>query len=115
MPDVRQAAHGRVFAPTYTLGGAPRQAHGLLLSGQRCIRGASMKVVIVGTGYVGLVTGACLAEAGNQVVCVDSNEDKIRCLRAGRIPFYEPDLEDLVSPLPAAGRLTFTTCLAEAC
>ncbi|NGM87999.1 UDP-glucose/GDP-mannose dehydrogenase family protein [Parapusillimonas sp. SGNA-6] len=74
-----------------------------------------MKVVIVGTGYVGLVTGACLAEAGNEVACVDSNEDKIRSLRAGHIPFYEPDLEELVCPLQAAGRLTFTTCLAEAC
>ncbi|HWL27434.1 MAG TPA: FAD-dependent monooxygenase, partial [Burkholderiaceae bacterium] len=74
-----------------------------------------MKVAIVGTGYVGLVTGACLAEAGNEVVCVDSNEDKVRCLRAGHIPFYEPGLNELVDPMKASGRLTFTTRMAEGC
>jgi UDPglucose 6-dehydrogenase len=74
-----------------------------------------MKVAIVGSGYVGLVTGACLAEAGNDVVCVDSNEDKVQGLRAGRLPFYEPGLKELVDPLQASGRLAFTTRMAEGC
>jgi UDPglucose 6-dehydrogenase len=73
-----------------------------------------MKVAIVGTGYVGLVTGACFAEAGNDVVCVDSNADKVRQIRAGRLPFFEPGLQELVAPLLGTGRLSFTTCLEEA-
>lgn len=74
-----------------------------------------MKVAIVGTGYVGLVTGACFAEAGNEVVCVDSNEDKVQCMRTGRLAFYEPGLKELVGPLQATGRLSFTSRLAEGC
>jgi len=72
-----------------------------------------MKVSVVGTGYVGLVTGACLAEAGNDVVCMDVDEAKVERLRAGEIPIYEPGLEDLVADNVAAGRLTFTTDMAE--
>ncbi len=73
-----------------------------------------MKTTIFGTGYVGLVTGACLAEVGNQVLCVDVDQEKIDKLREGVIPIYEPDLDKLVARNAAAGRLRFTTDPAEA-
>ncbi len=73
-----------------------------------------MKVTIFGTGYVGLVTGACLAEVGNEVLCMDVDERKIGQLRQGIIPIYEPDLDKLVERNAAAGRLSFTTDPAEA-
>jgi UDPglucose 6-dehydrogenase len=72
-----------------------------------------MNVTIVGTGYVGLVTGCCLAEAGHTVVCVDNNEQKVADMRAGQIPIYEAGLEELMKNNSAAGRLSFTTDLAE--
>ncbi|HSV50995.1 MAG TPA: UDP-glucose/GDP-mannose dehydrogenase family protein [Burkholderiaceae bacterium] len=71
-----------------------------------------MKVTVVGTGYVGLVTGACLSEMGNHVVCLDVNEEKIRILNEGGIPIHEPGLEALVHRNVAAGRLQFTTDVA---
>ena len=73
-----------------------------------------MKVTVVGTGYVGLVTGACLAEMGNHVVCLDVDERKIRVLNEGGIPIHEPGLEPLVRRNVAAGRLQFTTDVAAA-
>ena len=68
-----------------------------------------MKVTIFGSGYVGLVTGTCLAEVGNDVVCVDVDEKKIEMLNNGQIPIYEPGLEEMVHNNAAAGRLHFTT------
>src|SRR5210317_342400 len=73
-----------------------------------------MKASIFGSGYVGLVTGACLAESGNHICCVDIDEDKIARLQAGEIPIYEPGLEELVHRNHKAGRLFFTTDIAEA-
>ncbi|PKO73203.1 MAG: UDP-glucose 6-dehydrogenase, partial [Betaproteobacteria bacterium HGW-Betaproteobacteria-17] len=68
-----------------------------------------MKITVIGTGYVGLVTGTCLAEVGNEVLCLDLDPDKIDMLKAGGIPIYEPGLEDMVKRNVAAGRLHFTT------
>jgi UDPglucose 6-dehydrogenase len=73
-----------------------------------------MRIAVVGTGYVGLVTGTCLAESGNTVTCVDINESKIESLKQGRIPIYEPGLSELVVRNAASGRLRFTTKLAQA-
>ena len=72
-----------------------------------------MKIAVVGTGYVGLVTGTCLAESGNDVVCIDKVAAKIEMLRAGKIPIYEPGLAELVHRNARDGRLTFTTDLAD--
>lgn len=73
-----------------------------------------MRIVIVGTGYVGLVTGACLSETGNEVICVDKNEEKIQMLQAGKIPIYEPGLEDMVKRNAERQQLSFSLDLEEA-
>ncbi len=70
-----------------------------------------MKIAVVGTGYVGLVLGACLAENGNDVICVDKDASKIATLEAGRMPIYEPGLEEMVRRNHAEERLMFTTDL----
>jgi UDPglucose 6-dehydrogenase len=72
------------------------------------------KICVVGTGYVGLVTGACFADLGNQVVCLDIIAEKIEQLRAGVLPIYEPGLDSLVERNVRAGRLSFTTSYADA-
>jgi UDPglucose 6-dehydrogenase len=73
-----------------------------------------MKIAVVGTGYVGLVTGTCLAETGNTVICVDINEEKVQLMKNGQVPIYEPGLDVLFHRNIDEGRLSFTTNLAEA-
>jgi UDPglucose 6-dehydrogenase len=72
-----------------------------------------MKICIIGTGYVGLVTGTCFAEVGHQVTCVDCDAEKVKLLNAGGIPIYEPGLEELVKKNREEGRLEFTTSTKE--
>jgi UDPglucose 6-dehydrogenase len=73
-----------------------------------------MNIAVVGTGYVGLVTGTCLAETGNHVICVDINEEKVKKMQSGIVPIYEPHLDALFERNIKQGRLTFTTNLTEA-
>ena len=73
-----------------------------------------MKIAVVGTGYVGLVTGTCLAETGNNVICVDISTEKIKKLQSGVVPIYEPHLDALFHNNIKAGRLKFTTDLKKA-
>ena len=72
-----------------------------------------MKLTIIGTGYVGLVTGTCFAEVGHNVICVDNDAAKVKLLQSGGIPIYEPKLQELVQKNAAAGRLSFTNNTAE--
>lgn len=71
-----------------------------------------MKVCVIGTGYVGLVTGVCLAHMGHDVICIDNNEQKIKLMQAGRSPIYEPGLAELMQEEMATGRLQFSTDLS---
>src|SRR3954452_9414572 len=73
-----------------------------------------MRIAIIGTGYVGLVSGACFSDFGHDVVCVDKDEGKIAALDRGLMPIFEPGLDRLVARNADAGRLSFTTDLAEA-
>jgi len=73
-----------------------------------------MKIAVVGTGYVGLVTGTCFAETGNEVICVDIDAGKVEKMRQGEVPIFEPDLDVLFERNQRQGRLTFTTKLQEA-
>lgn len=73
-----------------------------------------MNLAIIGTGYVGLTTGTCFAEVGHTVVCVDNNQAKVESLREGKMPLYEPDLEEMIVSNVSAGRLSFSTDLAAA-
>lgn len=72
-----------------------------------------MKIAVIGTGYVGLVTGTCLAETGNDVLCIDINEDKVKQMQSGVVPIYEPHLENLFERNIEANRLRFSTSLKE--
>ena len=72
-----------------------------------------MKIAVIGTGYVGLVTGTCLAETGNEVICVDIDKIKVEKMRSGLVPIYEPHLDILFERNIKAGRLNFTTSLDE--
>src|SRR4051812_46478076 len=73
-----------------------------------------MKIAVIGTGYVGLVTGTCLAETGNIVTCVDNNERKVESMQRGEVPIYEPGIETLFHRNVGQGRLHFTTQLDNA-
>jgi UDPglucose 6-dehydrogenase len=73
-----------------------------------------MEIAVIGTGYVGLVTGTCFSETGNNVTCVDINEEKVKMLREGKLPIYEPHLDVIFERNTNAGRLKFTTSLADA-
>src|SRR5260221_1651346 len=73
-----------------------------------------MRIAVIGTGYVGLVVGACFAETGHDVICVDKDAAKVAMLRRGRIPIYEPGLEEIVRQNRELKRLTFTRNLADA-
>ena len=72
-----------------------------------------MRIAVVGTGYVGLVTGTCFAESGNDVTCIDVDKKKIASLQEGTIPIYEPGLKELIEHNAAGGRLAFTTNVEE--
>ena len=84
------------------------------MQGQQPTGAGQMKIAMIGTGYVGLVSGVCFSDFGHDVVCVDKNPDKIAALRNGEVPIFEPGLEQLMAQNVAAGRLTFTLDLAEA-
>ncbi len=71
-------------------------------------------IAVAGTGYVGLSTGTCFADMGNNVICIDINKEKIEMLRQGRVPIYEPGLSELITRNVKAGRLHFTTDYAQA-
>lgn len=68
-----------------------------------------MRVCVIGTGYVGLVTGACLAHIGHHVICVDNNEEKVKLMKAGQSPIFEPGLSEIMTGAMQAGTLEFTT------
>ena len=73
-----------------------------------------MRIAIIGTGYVGLVSGACFADFGHHVTCIDRDADKIAALQRGEIPIFEPDLDHVVTANMQQGRLTFVTDVADA-
>ena len=79
----------------------------------RYLFGNYMKITMIGTGYVGLVTGTCLAEIGHEIICVDQDETKIAALKNGEIPIYEPGLQEILIKAVAANKLSFTTDLAQ--
>ena len=72
-----------------------------------------MRVCVIGTGYVGLVTGVCLSHIGHEVICVDNNEEKVKLMQSGQSPIYEPGLSELMQSSAASGKLTFTSDLAK--
>src|SRR5208283_220853 len=79
-----------------------------------CKEWVGMRIAVIGTGYVGLVSGACIADYGHQVTCVDEDSAKIAALNAGEIPIYEPGLQKIVESNVGQGRLSFTDTLNDA-
>ena len=73
-----------------------------------------MNITVIGTGYVGLVSGVCFSELGNNVICVDNNVEKVNMLMDGHVPIYEPGLKDIMNANMKAGRLSFTTNIQDA-
>jgi UDPglucose 6-dehydrogenase len=73
-----------------------------------------MRITVIGSGYVGLVTGACLSDLGFKVVCLDKDEEKIRALQEGEVPIYEPGLKEVLARNRADGRIRFTTDACDA-
>ena len=92
----------------------PEYANATLAWFHNINQGEFMDITVIGTGYVGLVTGVCFAEMGNRVICVDRNEEKIKDLGQGRLPIHEPGLGDMLARNLASGTLHFTTTLEEA-
>src|SRR3989442_1563960 len=105
----RRSAGETVCTPSVALSGAVYGPRYRSQSGGR----EEMQVTVIGTGYVGLVTGACLANLGHSVTCLDVDKAKVRSLQSGQIPIYEPDLDRLVAEQVGAGRLGFVTDYAE--
>jgi UDPglucose 6-dehydrogenase len=106
--------HGDVDGPAAGTAPGPAEA-GPQVEGAKARTGSSgVRIAVVGTGYVGLVAGACFAESGNDVVCVDKDAAKVRTLKAGKMPIYEPGLEEIVRRNRSEGRLNFTTNLRAA-
>src|SRR5438046_8339798 len=99
---VHQDAHGR------------KVPHQPCLTVSQSVSCCDMKIAVAGTGYVGLVVGACLAENGNTVICVDKDEGKIKMLIEGRMPIYEPGLQEMVRRNHGEERLSFSTDLGSA-
>src|SRR5438477_3341665 len=104
-----------VAGPQIQLGQDSEGDHrGLRIVDDRHNRRAMSRVAVVGAGYVGLTTAACLADLGNEVCVVDIDHEKIRALRRSRLHFYEPGLQEIVERNGRAGRLRFTTAYEEA-
>src|SRR5512137_1655491 len=94
---------------------AGRDSSGILSNPGKKERNFTMKnIAVIGVGYVGLVTGTCLADLGHRVVCLDVNDERIANLEKGILPIYEPGLEEVVRRNVSAGRLSFTTSYSEA-
>ena len=72
-----------------------------------------LRVCVIGTGYVGLVTGVCLAHIGHEVICIDVNEEKVKLMQSGQSPIFEPGLSELMKSAMAAGKLEFSTSLEQ--
>jgi UDPglucose 6-dehydrogenase len=94
------------------LGAHPGQSRKVVKDFYKLRRLATMRVCVIGTGYVGLVTGACLAHIGHEVICVDNNEAKVKLMQSGQSPIFEPGLSEIMQAAIGSDRLKFSTDLA---